>query len=149
MCVLEANVATGTIPKFTIDLAGNIPLLTAMVAYQKNPGTESYNKVQNVLQKITDEYNIILGNLNGTKTALAIFDSDVNLLWFTGEKILEKYVSSIYADVDYNIKGQAVGTVFKQFEDRLKLQGGWTGGYPLYGGGRPSFTFACCIFHLL
>ena len=143
-CLLNSNAASGLIPKLAIDLAGNVPLLTAMVAYQKNPGTDTYNAVQTVLQSITDDYNKTLYTLNGTVTALAILDSDSKLLWFTGTPILEKYISSLYADQTYNEPGKAVGTVFKQFEDGFTLQGGWAGGFPLYAGGRPSFTFATC-----
>lgn len=146
MCILVANVASGLVAKFTIDLASNISLLKAMVAYQKDPRTKTYEEVKTVLQSITDDYNKILFDLNGSKTALAIFDSDVQLLWFTGPKILGKYVSSIYSDIDYSKAGQSVGTVFKQFEDGFKLQGGYCGGFPLYAGGRPSFTFATCFY---
>ena len=145
MCILESNIASGLVPKYTIELAGNIPLLTAMVAYQKNPGTETYNAVTTVLQSITDEYNKVLFTLNGSTTVLSIFDSNVKMLWFTGNKSLEKYIASVYTDKSYNISGDAVGTVFKQFEDGFKLQGGWAGGFPLFEGGRPSLTFAVTI----
>ena len=144
MCILQANVASGTIPQYSMKLAADINLLTAMVAYQRNPGTETYNEVQKVLSSIGEDYNKILCKLNGTYTFLAIFDSDVRLLWFTGPKTLEKYVASVYADVDYSVKGQVMGSVYKQFEDGFILQGGWTGGFPLYAGGRPSMTFALC-----
>jgi hypothetical protein len=148
MCILAANVASGTIPQYSMKLAADIDLLTAMVTYQKNPGTVTYNEVQKVLLSIGEDFNKILFKLNGTYTLLAIFDSDVKLLWFTGPKLLEKYVASVYADVDYSLKGQVMGSVFKQFEDGCILQGGWTGGFPLYAGGRPSFTFALCVVAL-
>lgn len=145
MCVLAGNAASGLISKFSIDLASNIPLLKAIVNYQKKNDKESFQRVQKVLQSITNEYTKILENLNGTKTYLAIFDSDIKLIWFTGPEKLKKYISSIYADVDYSIPGQSIGSVFKQFEDGFQLQGGWCGGFPIYKGGRPSFTFASCL----
>jgi hypothetical protein len=145
MCILVANVASGLVPKYTIEIASNVDLLTAIVAYQKNPGTETYNAVQTVLQSITNEYNKVLLSLNGSLAVLTIFDSDTKMLWFTGDKSIEKYVASVYSDNSYNVTGKALGTVFKQFEDGFTLQGGWAGGFPLYAGGRPSFTFALTL----
>jgi hypothetical protein len=142
MSILEANVASGAFPQYSMKLAADIELLTAMVAYQKNPGTETYNKVQKVLFSIQDQFNSILCKLNGTYCFLSILDSDGKLIWYTGPKTLEKYASLIYADLEYSLKGQVMGSVYKQFEDGFILQGDWTGGFPTQTGGKPSFTFS-------
>ena len=136
MCIENISLGTALLPSFSFKLAYNVTLLQLLSAYQKNPGTETYEDVQKYLVEINIEKQDILNTFNNDKVKfttiyLHIGDYEDNLLWSTAplyqqDKIVLLTQSVIYTDQSTN------GAVYKKFEDGSEFSLSVHSGAPLF-----------------
>jgi hypothetical protein len=136
MCIQTISLGTALLPKFSFDLSYDVKLLQLISAYQKTPGTETYDSVQNYLVQINIEKQSTLDTFNNDKVKftvirLHIADYEDNLLWSTAplyqqDKIVLLTQSVIYTDQSTN------GAVYKKFEDGSEFSLSVHSGAPLF-----------------
>ena len=152
MCIETQSLATALLPKFASDIGYNVQLFQLISAYQKNPGTETYQAVQQFLLKQRKEKQTILNTFYDGKQFnridLNIIDYEDNLLWSTALLKNQDKIVLLYQASEYSPQATQ-GSAFKQFETGEKYSLSWVSGPPTFfkGGalriGADSTTDSC------
>jgi hypothetical protein len=138
MCIETQSLATALLPKFASDIGYNVQLLQLISAYQKNPGTETYQAVQKFLVKQRKEKQTILDTFYDGKQFnridLNIIDYEDNLLWSTAPLKNQDKIVLLYQASEYSPQATQ-GSAFKQFETGEKYTLSWVSGSSLFPKG--------------
>lgn len=118
MCVETTSLSTALLPSLAIQTSADFELWKLIFAYQKNPGLETYNKVQNYLIGINDSAQIKVDQITDNKFLMitSIVDYEGNLLWCTAPKILHQEVKLLYNQLDSNYNIPYASTYY-EFEN--------------------------------
>ena len=138
MCTETQSLATALLPKFASDVGYDVLLMQLISDYQKNPGTETYKKVQDYLVKQRFGKQYINNTFNNDKVFsridLNILDYEDNLLWSTAPLENQDKIVLLYQASDYSPQATQ-GSVFKQFETGEKYSLSWVSGSLLFPKG--------------
>jgi hypothetical protein len=136
MCIETQSLATALLPKFASDIGYDVLLMQLISAYQKNPGTETYKKVQDYLVEQRLQKQMILNSFNAKvyRVEINIIDYEDNLLWSTAPLENQDKIVLLYEASDYSPQATQ-GSAFKQFENGEKGFLSWVSGAPLFPKG--------------
>jgi len=108
------------LPKFASDVGYDVQLLQLISAYQKNPGTETYQAVQKFLMDQRNKNQKIVftfaNDKKFTKLNLHILDYESNLLWSTSPLKQQDKIVLLYQASEYSSQATQ-GSSYKKFED--------------------------------
>jgi hypothetical protein len=135
MCIETQNLGTALLPKFAQDVGYNVELLQLISAYQKNPGTETYQAVQEFLVKKRREQQNVLNTFSSKYILfLNILDYEDNLLWSTASLEVHDKIVLLYQASEYSPQSTQ-GSSYKKFEDGKELYLSWVSGAPIFAKG--------------
>jgi hypothetical protein len=136
MCIETQSLATALFPKFASDVGYDVLLMQLISAYQKNPGTETYKKVQDYLVEQRLQKQLILNSFNAkvSRVDLNIIDYEDNLLWSTAPLENQDKIVLLFQASDYYPQATQF-SVFKQFESGEKGFLSCVSGSPLFPKG--------------
>ena len=120
MCIETQSLGTALLPKFASDVGYDVQLLQLISAYQKNPGTETYQAVQKFLMDQRNKNQKIVftfaNDKKFTKLNLHILDYESNLLWSTSPLKQQDKIVLLYQASEYSSQATQ-GSSYKKFED--------------------------------
>jgi hypothetical protein len=134
MCIETQSLGTALLPKFASDVGYDVELLQLISAYQKNPGTETYQAVQKFLLKQKNEKQKIQNTFNNTKfnkINMHILDYEDNLLWSTSTLVNQDKIVLLYQASEYSSQATQ-GSSYKKFEDSSEFSLSWVSGSPIF-----------------
>ena len=135
MCIETQNLGTALLPKFAFDIGYNVTLLELISAYQKNPGTETYQAVQQFLLKNRREKQDIMNTFSsGNRLDVNILDYEDNLLWSTAKLEIQDKIVLLYQASEYSSQSSQ-GSSYKKFEDGSEFYLSWVSGGPIFAKG--------------
>jgi len=135
------------LPKFASDVGYDVQLLQLISAYQKNPGTETYQAVQKFLVEQQKEKQAIQNTFNDDKKFntidMHILDYEDNLLWSTAPLVEQDKIVLLYQASEYSSQATQ-GSSYKKFEDGREFSLAWVSGAPIFfkGGALKTGTTA-------
>ena len=136
MCIQTISLGTTLLPKFSFDLSYDVKLLQLISAYQKTPGTETYDSVQNYLVQINIEKQSTLDTFNNDKVKFTVIrvhiaDYEDNLLWSTSSLKQQDQIVLLLEGSMYT-EQSTQGSVYKKFEEGQEFSLSWNSGAPLF-----------------
>jgi hypothetical protein len=135
MCIETQSLGTALLPLFASDVGYDVKLLQLISAYQKNPGTETYQTVQKFLLKQKKEKQAIQNTFNDkTKFNIInmhILDYEDNLLWSTSPLVDQDKIILLYQASEYSSQATQ-GSSYKKFEDGSEFSLSWVSGAPIF-----------------
>ena len=135
MCIETQSLATALLPKFASDVGYDVFLMQLLSAYQKNPGTETYKRVQDYLldQRLKKQLTLNLFNEDKVfkRIDLNILDYEDNLLWSTAPLENQDKIVLLYQASEYSSEATH-GSAYKKFEDGSQYSLAWVSGSPLF-----------------
>jgi alpha-mannosidase len=136
MCIKTQSLGTALLPKFAFDAGYDVTLLQLISAYQKDPGTETYNSVQKFLVEKKKENQSIMNTFNNDKTTFTtidihIIDYESNLLWSTSPLKVQGKIVLLYEASEYSSQATQ-GSAYKKFEDGSEYALSLVSGAPLF-----------------
>jgi hypothetical protein len=138
MCIETQNLATALLPKFAQDVGYDVQLLQLISAYQKKPGTETYQAVQEFLLKKRNELQIVMNSFIPIETIrrinLNILDYEDNLLWSTARLNEQDKIVLLYQASEYSPQSTQ-GSSYKKFEEGSEYSLSWVSGGPIFAKG--------------
>ena len=135
MCIETMNLATSLLPKFAFDIGFDSSLLQLISVYQKNPGTETYQAVQQFLLKKREEQQKVMNTFSsGSRINLNILDYEDNLLWSTAKLEIQDKIVLLYQSSEYSSQSTQ-GSAYKKFEDGSEFNLSWVSGGPIFAKG--------------
>ena len=138
MCIETQNLATALLPKFAQDVGYDVQLLQLISAYQKKPGTETYQAVQEFLLKKRNELQIVMNSFIPIETIrrinLNILDYEDNLLWSTARLNEQDKIVLLYQASEYSPQSTQ-GSSYKKFEEGSEYSLSWVSGGPIFPKG--------------
>ena len=135
MCIETMNLGTSLLPKFAFDVGYSVTLLQLISAYQKNPGTETYQSVQKFLLKHRNEQQKVTNTFSeNQRLDLNILDYEDNLLWSTARLEIQDKIVLLYQASEY-FSQSTQGSSYKKFEDGSEFTLAWVSGAPIFAKG--------------
>ena len=135
MCIETMDLATALLPKFAFEIGFDSYLLQLIRAYQKNPGTETYQAVQQFLLKKREEQQQVMNTFSKNKRVnLNILDYEDHLLWSTARLEIQDKIVLLYQASKYSSQSTQ-GSSYKKFEDGSEFQLSWVSGGPIFAKG--------------
>jgi hypothetical protein len=135
MCIEKQSLGTALLPLFASDVGYDVQLLQLLSAYQKNPGTETYNAVQDFLLEKRKQKQTIMNTFNNdikfAALNLHILDYEANLLWSTSPLKQQDKIVLLYQASEYTNQATQ-GSSYKKFEDASEFSLAWVSGSPLF-----------------
>ena len=147
MCIETQSLGTALLPLFASDVGYNVQLLQLLSAYQKKPGTETYQAVQKFLVEQRKQKQAIMDTFNNDKKFnninMHILDYEDNLLWSTSSLKNQDKIVLLYQASEYSSQATQ-GSSYKRFEDGSEFSLSWVSGAPLFlkGGALKTGTTA-------
>jgi hypothetical protein len=135
MCIETQSLSTALLPKFASDIGYDVQLLQLLSAYQKNPGTETYQAVQIFLIKQKNEKQKIQNTFNDKSKFntidIHILDYEDNLLWSTSALEQQDKIVLLYQASEYSSQATQ-GSSYIKFENGLEFFLAWVSGAPIF-----------------
>ena len=148
MCIETQSLATALLPKFASDVGYDVLLMQLLNAYQKNPGTETYKRVQDFLLDQRLKKQLILNTFNTDKVFnrldLNILDYEDNLLWSTAPLDNQDKIVLLFQASEYS-RQATQGSVYKKFEAGSQYSLSFVSGAPLFPNGG-ALKIGFCIY---
>lgn len=147
MCIQTQSLGTALLPSFASSTGFNVTLMQLISAYQKNPGTSTYEAVQQFLlsQKLLNQTT--LDSFNNDKTTFTtinthIFDYENNLLWSTSAITQQDRIVLLITASDYSSQSTQ-GSVYQKFQDGSVFSLSWVSGSGIFSqGGALKFCYS-------
>lgn len=113
-------------------MSGMIQLLQLISAYQKNPGTETYQAVQKFFTKTKNKrFRIHLTIQNIIQLICIFYITKIILLWSTSPLVIQDKIVLLYQASEYSSQATQ-GSSYKKLEDESEFSLSWVSGTPIF-----------------